>query len=456
MPRNTEMVGLSGLTIAAMLIAAAQTPLASTMIAVALADIGATLAVDLALATGLLVTTYMILTIIGQNPGGKLADILGRWRALELGMVLCFLGSLTGAVAPAFWLLVVARCLIALGGALIAPSVLALLRAHVAEGRRGKMFGAYSATVGLAAAIGPPLGGELVHLFGWRGIFVVNLPLLLLAAVLGRVGRRPPDPPRPHQDLRSVAGTFDWIGTLLLTAALAALGAARAWTLALAAITAGVFVAWERRAPDPILRPSLFANRVFAAGCLVIFLQSLAMYGVIFQLPQFFEVVRGATPRETGLVLFVMMAGLFVASILGGMLSDRLGARATSLGGVALMAAGIFWLTRLASFAAPADAFGPALLLGVALGINWAPAQSSAMSAVDEARSGMAAGTTSTCRYLGGAIGVLILAAYLGTAGAASVEAHVRIVWVFGAAIVVSVIGCLGLPPKPHERPRQH
>ncbi len=117
-----------------------------------------------------------------------------------------------------------------------------------------------------------------------------------------------------------------------------------------------------------------------------------------------------------------MMAGLFVASVAGGALSDRFGARTTALGGLVLMIAGILWLTRLAAFLRPADAFGPVLLLGLALGVTWAPAQSSAMSAVDEARSGIAAGTTSACRYLGGAIGVLILAAYFNAAKAAPVD----------------------------------
>ncbi|MGH6924284.1 MAG: MFS transporter [Propylenella sp.] len=439
---------MSGLTIAAMLIAAAQTPLASTMIAVALADIGASLAVDLSLATGLLVATYMVLTVVGQNPGGKLADIFGRWRTLETGIAICFFGALIGAVAPAFWLLVVARCLIALGGALIAPSVLALLRAHVPEERRGRMFGAYSATVGLAAALGPPVGAELVHFLGWRGVFVVNLPLLLLAAALGRAGGVPPGAPRQHHGWRVVAKSFDWLGTILLAAALAALWSARLWTLLIAAGAASAFILWERRAADPVLQPALLANRTFAAGCSVILLQSLAMYGVIFQLPQYFEVVRGATPRESGAVLFVMMAGLFVASIFGGTLTDRLGARPTALGGVGLMVVGILWLTRIGTFERPAEAFAPALLLGLALGATWTSAQSAAMSAVAEGQSGMAAGTTSTCRYLGGAIGVLILAAFVGRPTLFPPDAHAQVMWVFAAAIALSTIGCMVLPGR--------
>jgi len=411
MAKQAQAAGLSRLTVAAMLIAAAQTPLGSTMIAVALADISAALRVNVALATTLLVTTYMLLTIVGQNPGGRLTDVLGRWRTLEIGMALCFAGALMGALAPSFWLLVVARCLIALSGALIAPSVLALLRAHVPEARRGRMFGIYSATVGLAAAIGPLIGGELVHAFGWRGIFVANLPLVLLAAILGRSTPPPSDGAEASAAPRPKTSAIGWL-----------------------------------------IEPSLFKSRVFAAGCLVIFLQSLAMYGLLFQLPQFFELVRGATPRDAGYLLFVMMAGLFVASVAGGALSDRFGARTTALGGLVLMIAGILWLTRLAAFLRPADAFGPVLLLGLALGVTWAPAQSSAMSAVDEARSGIAAGTTSACRYLGGAIGVLILAAYFNAAKAAPVAVHVHIVWMFGAAIALSAIGCFGLPGRLERR----
>lgn len=443
---------LSGLTVAAMLIAAAQTPLASTMIAVALPDISGNLLVDIALATSLLVTTYMALNAIGQGPGGKLADVLGRWRTLKFGIALCAAGSLIGTLAAAFPLLVVARCLIALGGALIAPSVLALLRAHFPAGRRGRMFGAYSATVGLAAAIGPPLGGELVELFGWRAIFAANLPMLAIAAVaLRRTGgdRQVASGKGAFDIVRS----FDWVGTLLLAACLLALGAGRAVTVAAAALLAAAFFAWEWRSADPILEPRLFSNRVFAAGCLVIFLQSLAMYGLIFQLPQFFELLRGASPSATGYLLLAMMLGLFVTSVAGGSLSDRIGARTTSLLGVAAMLAGILWLNQIAAFATPADAYPAVLLVGAGLGVTWAPSQSSAMSAIEEERSGMAAGATTTCRYLGGALGVLLLAGIVGADADAPVEAHVAAIRLFGIAILLSVAGCLALPGRLARKP---
>jgi MFS family permease len=438
--------GLSGPTIAAILIAAAQTPLGSTMIAVALPEIGARFAVGLSIATSLLVSAYMVLNVVGQSPGGKLADLFGRWRTLEAGIVICAFGALIGTLAPAFWPLVPARCLMALGGALIAPAVLSLIRAHAPPGRRGKMFGAYSAVVGLAAAIGPPLGGALVEAFGWRAIFAVNLPFLAAALLMVRAADRPADARPLPGSFGKVARDFDWLGAALLAAALALLASSAWWALALAAAIVLAFVFGEQRARDPILDPKLFANPVFAASCAVIFLQSLAMYGLIFQLPQAFEALGGATARESGLILFVMMAGLFVASAAGGALADRFGARLVALSGALLLTVGIAWLASRPSFANPAEGWAPLLLAGLGVGLAWAPAQSAAMSAIEEARSGMAAGATTTCRYLGGAIGALILAAAVGTVGPASLATHVAVLWVFCSAAALSIICAFALP----------
>jgi MFS family permease len=448
--------GLSAAALAAMLIAAAQTPLASTMIAVALPTIAGTFAVGFAATTGLLVTAYMILNVVGQSPGGKLADALGRWRTLQAGIMVCAVGALIGALTPAFWPLVAARALIAIGGALIAPAVLALMRAHSASGRRGKTFGLYSAAVGLAAAIGPPLGGELIHAFGWRAIFAANLPFLALALILIAAADRAPEEASSAAGGASAAmfRDFDWLGALLLAAALALLASGARWAAALAALAIIAFAVGERRARDPILDPALFANRVFAAGSAVIFLQSLAMYGLIFQLPQAYETLGHATPRETGHLLLVMMAALFVASLAGGALADRLGAKVVASSGTLLMLIAIAWLAWRGAFLSTSAAYAPALLIGIGLGATWSPAQSAAMSAIPEARSGAAGGATSASRYLGGAVGALVVAIVLGETEAATAASHAAILTAFCAAVGLSLIACLALPGEP-RRPAQ-
>ncbi|MSP93536.1 MAG: MFS transporter [Myxococcales bacterium] len=199
------------------------------------------------------------------------------------------------------------------------------------------MFGLVAATAGLAAAIGPPLAGELVAQWDWRAIFTVSLPLVAVSLVLARGI----DSNRAaHPSWRAVGADFDWGGVVLLALGFGALIAAtrlddpaRIAAAAYGASTLVLFVLWELRHADPIVRPALFANRVFGAGCAIVALQTLAMYGLPLQLPIFFSQHRTSSPRAIGLMLLVMFVALFAASIAGGRIGDWLGAGRTALAG---------------------------------------------------------------------------------------------------------------------------
>ena len=437
-----------GLVITALLLASMQTPLGSTMIAVALPAISAALATDIALATGLLVTSYFIINMALQTPAGALAASFGRWRTLHLGMALFVCGAALCALAVHLWMAVAGRLMMGAGGALMAPAIMALLGSIAGVEKRGKVMGLYSAIVGLAAALGPPLGGELLHLFGWRAIFAFSLPLLAIVFVVARAVAAASDLSEPRAQASEVIRGFDWIGTALLAIALGAVAFKTIAALLVAVAAAAGFWLWESRVANPILSPRLFTNRVFAAACAVILLQSFMLYGLMFQLPQFFEIVRGADARQNGYLLLAMMAGLFFASIAGGALSDRLGARVVSLGGTAVILVALLWFFRIEALAAPAAAYGPAVLTGIGVGLTWPTAQSAALGAVAETETTNAAGVASTSRYLGAALGVLVLSALLDGASVRSVAAHLHVLYVFGVAVAVSVLACVLLPGR--------
>jgi EmrB/QacA subfamily drug resistance transporter len=457
---EAERPALTGTTIAALMLACAQAPLGSTMIAVALPSIGHALGRELALVTSLLVTSYLIVNIVGQSPGGKLGDVLGHGRALKLGMILQAAGALVGLCASDLGLLVVSRCAMALGGAMVVPATMALLRTHVATDRRGRVFGLVGATMSLSAAIGPPLGGELVSLFGWRAIFFVSLPCLAVAAVLARISPLPRTQMQQHTSAREFVRRFDWLGSLLLAIGLAALvvgskaeGGARVLAVAACAATITVFVIWELRSKSPVLDPRLFRERPFAAGSTIVALSNFSMYGLIFSLPQFFQQARGATPSEVGRVLFLMMAATFLTSPIGGRLNDRIGARMTALAGLLPMLVSMLWLRHMTSMQVPLDAARPLVLLGIGIGLSSAPAQSSAMSSVSIERSGMAAGATSTMRYLGGVLSVLMLGTLLGGArGAADLAGQQTAGTAFAVAAALATVMCLALPGRLSKR----
>ncbi|HVU00756.1 MAG TPA: MFS transporter [Polyangiaceae bacterium] len=451
----SERSALAGGAVAALLLACAQAPLGSTMIAVAIPSIAKTLSEDVATATSLLVTSYLVVNIVGQSPGGKLGDVLGHSRTVRFGMVMYALGSLAGLVANRLSILVVSRATMALGGALVVPATMALLRVHVPAERRGRVFGLVGATMGLSAAIGPPLGGEIVTRFGWRGIFAASLPFLAVAAVLSRIFRLPRREGGDEGKAKEGLRRFDYVGSALFAVALGALVVAskvapsRRLSMLAASLAVLVgFVLWELRAKDPVLDVRLFAIRGFATGSLGVTFQNFAMYGLIFQLPQFFTGLRGATARDVGRILFVMMLGMFLTSMLGGRLSDRWGARRIALAAQIPFLAGFGLLTRIPEFQTPKDAAPALLLLGVGLGLSGAPFQATAMTSVSAARSGMAAGGTSTMRYAGGVVSILLLGVVLGEGGHATIENHLAAVRVFLVGGVLSAITAALLPGR--------
>ena len=446
-------ITMSTATTAALLIASAQAPLGSTLIAVALPSIGAGIGADLVLITGLLVTGYLVFNVVFQGPAGKISDLVGHSRVLWTGIGLYVIGAALGLVAPGVSLLFVSRCVMAVAGALVVPATLALLRLNVPQERRGRIFGLFGATMGLAAAGGPALGGEIVSLIGWRAVFAANLPFLAASALLLYLYPLPARNTPAQRSLMDLTKSLDFAGIALLALSLAFLiaaskldGALFAVVLLGATATGVVFVGWEAKAAAPVFDPHLFKLPAFAAGTLMIALQNFAMYGLLFQLPQFFSVFRETTPREIGYLLFVMMVGMVIAAPAGGQLTDRIGARRSALLGSLVLVAGVAQLWRLGSFLSPTDAMPALLSFGLGLGLCNAPAQTASMSAVKPGQAGMAAGVSSTMRYLGGIMSILVLGVVLGSDSVVNLTRHEVIIRLFTVAIVLSALMSLRLP----------
>ena len=193
-------------------LAASLMPLNSTMIAVAVPAISHDVGHDPGTVTQALVATYLVAAIALQSPGGKLGDRIGQWRAFAVGQIVLFLGALAGFLAPTLWLLTASRVVMAAGGAIVVPATIALLRTELPEAKRGRAFGIFGSVMSLAAGIGPLIGGELVRLFDWPSIFLANIPVLAVSAVLAITARHVHTPREPAR--------FDWLGSTLLAAAL--------------------------------------------------------------------------------------------------------------------------------------------------------------------------------------------------------------------------------------------
>jgi len=434
---------------------AALAPLNSTMVAVALPSIGAHFDVDPGTLTLWLVTSYLFVSVIGQSPCGKLGDLWDQERVLTLGRICFGIGAALGSLTPNFVGLVVARVLMAAGGSLILPTVFAILRNSVAPERRPSIFGIFGAVMGVSAAIGPSLGGLLTKVWGWQAVFLVNVPILLLSVALQRSVARS-RAPRTTSDEPRGRPRFDVPGSVLLAATIFLLVAMakidgsvglRIGLLSSGLVLAGVFIWWERRVPAPVMDPRLFKNGHFAAGSLVISLQYMAMYAVIFQIPFLLEGRFEGGAHKVGAFLLLMTGAMVLSSVLGGRISQRIGARATAILG---STSAVLGMIALASTTSSGQSWGLVfglLAIGAGVGLSMAPSQSAALSAIDPDQSGMASGAMGTLRYLGGLIAITFVSVIL--AGGAG-EARFRMsLWAFTVVLVLSGIAATALPGRP-------
>src|SRR3954454_11126175 len=348
--------------------------------------------------------------------GAALGDRFGRRRMLVAGLGLFTAGSAAAALAPSLEALVAARVLQGLGGALLTPLTPTILVGAVPAERRGRVLGQWAAVAGTAAALGPLVGGAVTDWLSWQWVFALNVPLGL--ALIPLAHRRLPESHGPHDRL-DLPGVALVSGALLAVVWALVRGGASGWDapevlLPLAGGLAGLgaFVAWERRAPAPMLPLGLFARRPFAVAAAISVLAYSALFGVLF-------LVTGLL--QTGLGLGALTAGLAplpwalvppVVAPIAGAVSDRTGARPVIVAGLALEALAFGWLAAAATAGVAYPWLVPALVLaGVGGACLFAPVQSTALAAVPATDHGPASGATVAVRELAGVLGVAVLAA---------------------------------------------
>jgi MFS family permease len=448
-PASHQEDGLPLAALAGTLLAASLAPLGSTMIAVALPSIGRDIGADVSDLTPWLVTSYLIASIALQSPGGKLGDLIGHPRALLVGLSLVALGSVFGLLLSDMHALAAARILMASGGAATVPATLAILRNQTTVERRARVFGLFGACMGLAAAIGPLAGGELTERFGWRAVFAANLPVVAVSLLLVLTSRG------LYSKARAAAGrpSFDWRGSVLLAfgltltiVALRTSGSAAWWLGGIGAALLIVLPFWERRAVSPVIDFSLLGRGAFLGGGLIVALQNMAMYPLLFQLPVFFDRVRHVGARQVGQSLLALTVAMMLSSIGGGRLTEHIGARAQTLVGSLVALAGLWWFADMATVRMPIDIMPGLILIGVGVGMTSPPAQAASMNTVGTEQSGMAGGVLSTLRYIGGIAGTTALGVLL--RDPASPVSHQRPIVVYAGALVLAAVLSVLLPGR--------
>ena len=435
------------------MLGAALVPLNSTMIAVALPAIGETYQVSPGDLTLWLVTSYLLVNIVLQTPAGKLGDMLGRRRAFNIGLSLFVVGALIATFAPILEIVTLSRILMAAGGAMLMPNATALLRNVIVEERRSRAFGYYGAMLGASAAIGPLIGGILTQYFGWKAIFLANIPILLLSWYLVQSDT---SYDRFKSAQRESVKSFDYIGMLLQAFALGivVVGLKGEGYWPLAAIVFGSlgffgFVRWEQRTNDPLIDLKLFKSVPFVIGGSVTGLHNLGMYALLFQLPFLLKGWYQLEASSIGPVLLTMMIFMVFLAPIGGRLSEVLGTRPTILGGLLVALTGMILLFVTTGSTPILWMFVSLALVGAGLGIVSGPIHSTALSAVPAEQSGVAASVLSTMRYLGGIAGITIISIFLSDTGSAGMLAENRFcIGIYVGAYLVAFLLVLVFPDR--------
>jgi EmrB/QacA subfamily drug resistance transporter len=428
-------------------------PLNSTMLAVALPDVMGEFGLG-ANAVSSLVTLYLGAVAVAVPVGGAIGDRYGHRRAFVTGVLLFAAASALAVVAPSFELLEAARVVQAVAGALIATSAAALVRETSPRDRQGEAFGLYDLLVSTSAAVGPFIGGLLVGAFGWRSLFLLAVPLGVVAAAAVGLALRPSGPEPTHPRGRPA---IDVTGLALLgltivafLVALRASGEPLGIAAAVAVLPLAVlFVALELRAERPAVDPRLLMQLPFAAAALGVLGSTVILHGSFILVPLAVEELLGESATTSGIVL-LGLAGIGAAlAPFGGRLSDRRGRRVVVAAGALISAVG---LAALGLPAGAASAASIAILLGVVGFGNGltSPRQAAAMETVARDRLGMAAGTYYTARYLGGVIGASLAGAILGArVTVQGVSTGFAVLAVVGVAVAVVSLGLPGRPARP-------
>ena len=356
---------------------------------------------------------------------GRVSDVIGRRSMFLIGLVGFAAASALGGAAQNFDMLVTARALQGVAGAMLAPAALSLLSTTFTEAKeRATAFAVFGGIAGSGAAIGMLLGGVLTEYLNWRYTLYVNVAIavLAIAGAATLIPRHPRDANRPKLDV---------IGTVLVSAGLFGIvygfanaeshawSAPSTWGFLLAGLVLiAAFVGWQIRATHPLLPLRVILERNRGGSYLAMFLTGIGMFGVFLFLNYYLQEILKYSPVMTGVAFLPMVAALMVtATISTTQLYPRFGAKILVFVGMLMAGGGMAWLTGISLSSSYATSIlGPLLIIGVGMGAIFAPAMNAATSGVEERDAGVASAMVNTAQQIGGSIGTALLNSLAATA----------------------------------------
>jgi EmrB/QacA subfamily drug resistance transporter len=453
--RRDTRLALTGVLLGMLLAALNQTILATAMPRI-VADVGG------AAHYSWVFSGYMLAVAVTTPVYGRLSDIYGRRPFLVAGILLFLVGAVVGATAGSMIQVVLARAVQGLGAGALMPLAFATIGDLVPASDRGRWQGVTGAVFGVASLVGPTTGGWIADHADWRWVFLVSLPVGLVAlAVVATTLRIPPHPDRGTR--------VDWAGAVLLAGGLCCLllatvrgGQDAAWgsaqivgLFAAGAVLIGLFVAWERRQAQPIVPIDLFRRRTVTFGALAGFATGMGMFGTIVYVPLFMQGALGVSATASGLVLAPLMLAMVVTSAASGQVITRTGRyRWALLGGPVLMGAGFALLATLTVHSSRLHATVAMAVVGLGLGLLLQNLVLVIQNAVPSRHMGAATSAAQLSRSLGNTVGVSVMGAILAASaggaaarGAALADA-LHPVFLAGVPLMALVLGLVALIPE--------
>ena len=366
------------------------------------------------------VTAYLLTSTAVTPLWGKLSDLYGRRGTFQAAIAIFLAGSMLSGLSQNMGELIAFRAIQGLGGGGLLALAMAIVGDLVSPRERGRYQGYFGAVFALASVSGPLLGGYFTEQLSWRWIFYVNLPLGVAALVVTTMVLRIP--------FRRLRRRIDYLGSVLLVAAVSCVVTATTWggttfpwgsaqiigLAAAAVVLLAVFSAWEARASEPILPLHLFRNPVFTVAVAITLLLGVALFGAVVYLPEYLQVVRGASAIDSGLQLIPLTLGIVVASAGSGWLISRIGRyKVFPIVGATLLTIGFWLLTHIQLGTSTRVLSAWMLVVGLGIGFIMQVAVLAVQNAVAYQDLGTATSATVFFRLLGGSLGTALFGAVL-------------------------------------------
>ena len=395
------------------------TPFMSSSVNIALPSIGNEFSMD-AVLLNWVATSYLLAAAMFLVPFGKIADIKGRKKIFSYGILIYTLSSFLSAISTSAVTLISFRILQGIGSAMIFGTGVAILTSVFPSGERGKVLGINAAAVYLGLSLGPFLGGFLTQYFGWKSIFLANVPLglIILIFVLWKL---------KGEWAEAKGEKFDLIGSIVYSLSLAAImygfslipAISGLWLVIVGAFVLLLFVRWEIKVENPVLDISLFRNTTtFALSNLAALINYSATFAVGFLLSLYLQYIKALSPQNAGLILTSQPLAMAIFSPFAGRLSDRVEPRIIASAGMTLTAVSLSLFTFLNEKTTLEFVVASLILLGFSLALFSSPNTNAVMSSVERRFYGVSSATLGTMRLTGQmlsmGIAMLIFAIYIG------------------------------------------